>query len=256
LEMLKASVNGTEIAYQRSGSGTALVLLHGYPLDHTTWEPVLPFLQGVEDLILPDLRGFGASPSPQAGYSLADMAADIAALLDHLKIEQAVIAGHSMGGYIGLAFAHAFPERIRGLGLIASQAVADSPEGRNDRYATADLVRQQGVSVVADSMPARLTSNPTLQPLLREIILRQSPQGIIAALEAMAARPDSTPDLSGYNFPVVILHGLQDALVPVERAHQVVALLRHGNLVELEGVGHMPMMEASQATAEALRALV
>lgn len=254
--MLKAFVNGTELAYRRGGSGSPLVLLHGYPLDHTTWEPVLPFLQGLADLILPDLRGFGASRSPQAGYSLADMAADVAALLDHLNIEQAALAGHSMGGYIALAFARAFPERIRGLGLIASQAVADSPEGRKGRYETADRVRQQGVGVVADSMPSRLTSDPTLQVLLREIVLRQSPQGIIAALEAMAARPDSTPALSGYDFPVVILHGLQDALVPVERARQVLALVRHGHLVELKGVGHMPMMEAAQATAEALRMLV
>lgn len=254
--MLKASVNGTEIAYRRRGNGPALVLLHGYPLDHTTWEPVLPFLQDGADLILPDLRGFGESSSPQAGYSLGDMAADVVALLDHLKIKQAVIAGHSMGGYIALAFAHAFPERLRGLGLIASQAVADSPEGRDGRHATAERVRKLGVNVVADSMPARLTSNPALQLSLREIILRQSPQGIIAALEAMAARPDSTPDLSGYDFPVVILHGLQDTLVPVERARQVQALVRHGHLVELQGVAHMPMMEASQATAEALCILV
>jgi len=254
--MLKAFVNGIELAYQRSGSGMPLVLLHGYPLDHTIWEPVLPFLQGAADLVLPDLRGFGKSPSPQGGYSLADMAADVAALLDHLKIEQAAIAGHSMGGYIALAFAHAFPERIRGLGLIASQALADSPEGRISRFETADRVRRQGVSAVADSMPARLTSNPTLQLLLREVVLRQSPQGIIAALEAMASRPDSTPALADYDFPVVIIHGLQDVLVPVARAHQALALVRHGHLVELEGVGHMPMMEAPQATAEGLQTLL
>jgi 3-oxoadipate enol-lactonase len=254
--MLKAFVNGTELAYQRSGSGTPLVLLHGYPLDHTIWEPVLPFLQGVADLVMPDLRGFGESPSPQVGYSLADMAADVAALLDHLKIEQAAIAGHSMGGYIALAFARAFPGRIRGLGLIASQVIADSPEGRNGRFEAADRVRKQGVSAVADSMPARLTSDPALQLLLREIILRQSPQGIIAALEAMAARPDSTPALDGFNFSVVIIHGLQDVLIPVERARQVQALVRHGRLVELEEIGHMPMMEAPQATAEGLRTLL
>lgn len=254
--MLKARVNGTELAYLHSGRGTPLVLLHGYPLDHTIWEPVLPDLQGAGDLVLPDLRGFGASRSSQSGYSLVDMAADVAGLLDHLNIQQAAIAGHSMGGYIALAFARAFPERTLGLGLIASQAVADSPEGRKGRAETADQVRKQGVGVVADSMPARLTSNPTLQILLREIVLRQSPQAILAALQAMADRPDSTPVLSGFDFPVVVVHGLQDALIPVERARQVLALVRHGSLVELEGVGHMPMMEASRATAEALRTLI
>jgi pimeloyl-ACP methyl ester carboxylesterase len=184
------------------------------------------------------------------------MAADVAALLDHLKVDQAAIAGHSMGGYIALAFARAFPARVQGLGLVASQAGADSPEGRKGRHETAELVRQQGVGVVADSMPARLTSNPALQETLREIVLRQSPLGIIAAQEAMAARVDSTPDLSGYDFPVVVVHGLRDQLIPVERARAIQPLVRHGRLIELEGVGHMPMMEAAQVTADALRTLV
>jgi 3-oxoadipate enol-lactonase len=254
--MLKIALEGVELAYQRSGRGTPLVLLHGYPLDHTTWEPVVPFLQDGADLILPDLRGFGESRALQLGYTLADMAADVASLLDRLRIGQVAIAGHSMGGYIALAFARAFPERVRGLGLIASQAVADSPEGRKGRYATADQVRQRGVGVVADSMPPRLTSDPILEQALREIVMRQSPPGIIAALQAMASRLDSTPDLPGYEFPVVVVHGVQDLLVPVERARAVLPLVRHGQLVVLEGVGHMPMMEAPQATAEALLRLV
>jgi pimeloyl-ACP methyl ester carboxylesterase len=254
--MLKASLQGVELAYQRTGSGTPLVLLHGYPLDHTIWEPVLPFLQEGVELILPDLRGFGESSPFKMGYSLVEMAGDLASLLDLLKVGQAVIVGHSMGGYIALAFARAFPARLRGLGLVASQAGADSSDGRKGRYTTAELVRQHGVEVVADSMPARLTSNPDLQRLLREIVLQQPAEGIIAAQEAMAGRADSTPELADYEFPVVIVHGLQDQLVPVERARAILPLLRHGRLIELEGAGHMPMMEAPQATAEALRSLV
>jgi 3-oxoadipate enol-lactonase len=254
--MQKVYLNGFKLAYERKGRGIPLVLLHGYPLDHTIWEPVIPLLEEKADLILPDLRGFGESEVTAEGYSLADIAADIAALLDHLKIKKVVIAGHSMGGYISLAFAHAWPERTLGLGLVATQAAADTEEGRKGRYAIAERVRSQGVDVVADSMPAKLTPNLELQPVLRRIAGHQRPEGIIAALKALAGRPDSTPFLSGFPFNVAIVHGLDDALIPIERARQVQASVPQGYMVELKGVGHMPMMEAPRLTAEALKTLL
>jgi 3-oxoadipate enol-lactonase len=254
--MQKAHVNGITLAYERRGRGTTLVLLHGYPLDHSIWELVVPLLEDRADLIMPDLRGFGESYATEGDYSLDDMAADVAALLDHLKIEKAAIAGHSMGGYVALAFARAYPHRVCGLGLVSSQAIADTPDSRQGRYDTAELVARQGVMVVADSMPAKLTANPTLQTALREIARRQRPAGIIEALKAIAERPDSMPLLPGLNFQVVLVHGLKDALIPVERAREVQASLLQGYLVEIEGVGHMPMMEAPQVTAEALKMLL
>jgi len=107
--MNRLSLNDLGLAYDRRGSGTPLVLIHGFPLDHTIWEPLVPLLEKDCDLILPDLRGFGESEPSRTPYLLADLAADTAALLDHLKIEKAAIAGHSMGGYVALAFAHAYP---------------------------------------------------------------------------------------------------------------------------------------------------
>ncbi len=253
--MQKAYVNGISLAYERRGRGTPLILLHGYPLDHTIWEPVIPLLQEQADLILPDLRGFGESEATTNDYSVADMAADVAGLLDHLKVKRAVIAGHSMGGYIALAFARTLPERILGLGLIATQAVADTPDRRKGRYATAEQVKQEGVAVVADSMPAKLTPSPELQVVLRAIASRQRPEGIIGALKALAGRPDASSYLSGFNFNVAIVHGLEDALIPIERAREVQVNVPQGYMVELKGVGHMPMMEAPRLTAEALKTL-
>ena len=112
--MEKVNVNGIQIAYKRHGSGMPLVLLHGYPLDHTIWDEVIPLLENDFDLILPDLRGFGQSDQVESQYTIADMAADIAALLDELGIEKTYIAGHSMGGYVALAFVRNYPRaRIR-----------------------------------------------------------------------------------------------------------------------------------------------
>jgi pimeloyl-ACP methyl ester carboxylesterase len=254
--MDKVVVNGISLAYARHGKGTPLVLLHGYPLDHTIWDQLIPLLENKADLILPDLRGFGASDAPESDYSIADMAADVAALMEHLQVKQAAIAGHSMGGYIALAFARAYPIRLGGLGLVSSQAVADTPEGRQKRFDGAEQIKLQGVKVVADSMPARLTSDSALQAALREVILRQPPQGLIGALKAMAGRPDSTSILPGFDFEVVMVHGLDDGMIPVERAQEVQKMVPRGKLAMISAVGHMPMMKAPQKTADALALLL
>jgi pimeloyl-ACP methyl ester carboxylesterase len=104
-------------------------------------------------------------------------------------------------------------------------------------------------------MSVKLTADTSLQAALKELILRQRPEGLAGALRAMADRPDSTPFLSEFDFPVVIVHGLADMLVPIERARTVRAAVKRGDLVEVERAGHMPMMEAPAQTAKALKIL-
>jgi pimeloyl-ACP methyl ester carboxylesterase len=253
--MNKVTLNGLLLAYDRRGKGRPLVLIHGYPLDHTIWEPIVPLLENDFDLILPDLRGFGESDVPKTKYAMSDLAADVASLLDRLGIEKAAIVGHSMGGYVALAFAHAYPHRILGLGLVSSQALADPPERKVARYQEAERVLSNGVGEVAEGMSVKLTADAELQAALKTLILRQRPDGLAGALRAMADRPDSTPFLSEFNFPVVIVHGLADGLISVERAREVRSGVKRGDLVEVERAGHMPMMEAPVQTAEALKFL-
>ncbi len=250
--MNKATLNGLQIAYERGGSGTPLVLIHGYPLDHTIWDAMVPLLEGNFDLILPDLRGFGQSGTTTTPYSLDDMAADLAALLDVLKVKNAVVVGHSMGGYVALAFARAYPERLLGLGLIASQPLADTPEKKAGRALEAEHVLAYGVAEVAEGMATKLTADPALHEKLKGLIYQQRPEGVAGALWAMAERPDSRDLLSNFEFPVAIIHGRADKIVPFERAREVMAAVKKGSLVEIEEVGHMPMMEAPQVTARAL----
>ena len=175
--MIKTKINGISIAYERGGKGTPLVLLHGYPLDHSIWAPILPLLENDFDLILPDLRGFGESNVSTGHYGMADLAADIAELLNSLDIWQAAIAGHSMGGYAALAFVRAYPQRVRGLGLVASQVLADTPEKKAGRYQEADDILAHGVQKVAEGMSVKLTSDPDLQARLKSLILLQRPEG-------------------------------------------------------------------------------
>lgn len=254
--MEKVNVNGIEMAYERRGSGMPLVLLHGYPLDHTIWKDVVRLLEDGFDMILPDLRGFGQSEAIEAQYTIADMAADVAGLMDELGIENAYIAGHSMGGYISLAFVRNYLDRVLGLGLIASQALGDTPERKDGRYASAEEIMRTGVEPVAETMTPKLTPNQEVQAYVRKVIPEQRPVGLANAMRAMAERFDSTQDLNRFNFPVVLVHGRSDELIPVDRAREIKAVLEPAYLVELPGAGHMPMMEEPQETAESLKKLL
>ena len=250
--MEKAKVNGINIAYERRGRGEPLVLIHGYPLDRTTWSEVASLLESDFDLIIPDFRGMGQSDAVDKTYTVADIASDIAGLLDHLKIKKAFVAGHSMGGYVALAFARAYPNRVRGLGMISSQVLADPPERKEGRYKTAADVAQKGIGVVVDSMTTKLSADARIQSFVRDVIQRQKPAGVIGSLKAMAERPDSSDLFKSFKFPVVIVHGDADTLIPVERGREMKAALPSANYAELKGAGHMPMVEEPKEVAEAL----
>ena len=246
------AVNGINLAYTRLGKGTPLVLVHGFPLDSSSWNELIPYLKDHFDLILPDLRGFGKSTTVETPYTLSDMADDLAGLLDDLGVEKTALAGHSMGGYISLAFAKKYPQRVSGLGLIASQAAADAPEGKERRYKNASDVAEKGVGVVVDAMTPKLSADVRVQEFVRGVIERQSKQAVIGALKAMAEREDAMPILSSFNFPLVLIHGDADQLIPIERAKEIKSANPSATLLELKGAGHMPMMEFARQTADGL----
>jgi 3-oxoadipate enol-lactonase len=255
-EMKKINVAGINLAYEELGQGVPLVLIHGYPLDHTVWDKVASLLGKEFHLIMPDLRGFGQSEAMEIDASIIEYASDIKDLLNHLMIKKAFLAGHSMGGYVALAFARKYPEAVSGLALISSQAAADSPERKEGRYATAKQVLNEGVSVVAEAMTPKLSTDLRIQSFVRELISKQRPLGISSALTAMAKRPDSTELLSSFLFPFVIVHGAADVLIPIERGREMKATLPSAHFVELPNTGHMPMMENPQSVAEALHLFV
>jgi len=253
--MEKIKINDIELAYTRRGTGTPLLLLHGYPLDHHLWDDVAPLLEDTFELILPDLRGFGESTTVDSPFTMDDYASDIAGLLNHLGIQKTAIVGHSMGGYVALAFARLYPERVSGLGLVSSQVLADPPDRKEGRYKSAADVSDKGIGGVVETMTPKFTSDERLQAFARETMERQQPAAFIGSLKAMAERMDSTPLLSSFKFPVVIIHGDADALIPLDRAREVKNAIPQAHLVELNGAGHMPMMEAKEETARALKHL-
>lgn len=241
-----------DLYYENVGTGIPVVLIHGFPLNHQIWEPVLPILSEKVNVILPDLRGHGRSPATDGIYPMRLMAEDIARLLDKLEIEKAILVGHSMGGYVALAFAHAYPNRLSGLGLIASQAADDSPEKRQDRYKSASYVKRYGLKRILSEMPQKLTSNPGFYEKLTEIIKSTPTSGVIGALMGMAERENATEWLPKILCPTVVVHGKKDSIVPEWRGKTMVQLLNRGWLVEIEEAGHLPMMETPEIVAEAI----
>lgn len=253
--MQKLTVNHLSLAYDRRGQGAPLVLIHGYPLDHSIWEKVAPLLSPTFELILPDLRGFGESDSTDAPYTMTDLAGDVSALLDHIGIESAYVAGHSMGGYVALAFAQAHPSRVRGLALVASQAAADPPERREGRYANARQIAEQGIGETVAGMTPKLSAEERVQKYVHDLMKKQKAAGFIGSLRAMAERADTLSMLAATSFPVLLIHGDADGLIPIQRAREIQAAVPRAQLVELSGAGHMPMLERPQAVAEALKRL-
>jgi 3-oxoadipate enol-lactonase len=250
--------NTVTLSYSEQGSGTPVVLLHGFPLSSAIWNEQRQRLGDHYRVITPDLRGHGHSPAPMGVYEMDLLARDVFALLDSLAVTKAVIMGHSMGGYVALAAWKLAPERFLALGLIDSQAGADTPEGREGRYKTADKVAIGGSKVVADSMVPRLFS-PDLPPdepvieQVRAIIMATKPDGIIGSLNGMAVRPDSSPILPTINVPVLIVTGDKDQIISPQKGDAMASAIPGATLATVESAGHMPMLEQPQATTMAMR---
>lgn len=245
-------LNFTEV-----GEGLPVVLLHGFPLDRNIWLHQWELGDQVR-LIAPDLRGHGKSPATEDVYEMDLLAQDIFALLDSLNVERAAFLGHSMGGYIALAAFKRAPDRVSALGMICSQAGADTEEARKGRLQTAEKVAKEGSQVMADAMlpklfSPKLATDSPIREQVKQIILSTDPVGIAGSLRGMAARPDSTSLLSKINVPALVLTGDQDQIIPAEKAQAMVKALPKAKLSVIENSGHMPMLEQPEGLTAALR---
>jgi 3-oxoadipate enol-lactonase len=240
---MKTTLNGVEFAWDEAGSGPALVLLHGLPFQRGMWAPQLSALSKRFRVIAPDLRGFGESGMPSGEPSVDTYADDIAALIAHWKTGPAILAGHSMGGYIGLAFARRHPELLRGLVFVASRSTADDADAAANRRSVAARLRTESPQFVADAMlprmPASGNKDPNLLAAIRALMEPLRAEGIAFAQLALASRPDSTPHLAKVVCPALVVAGEKDAIIPLEESGIFAAGLRDGRLEVVEGAGHM-----------------
>jgi 3-oxoadipate enol-lactonase len=250
--------DSVKLHYVERGQGTPIVFLHGFPFDHTIWRAQVEALRDAFRLILPDLRGHGQSPAPAGVYRMELMAQDVFALLDDLNIERAVWVGHSMGGYITMAALRAAPERIAGVGLVATHPLRDPDDRRAGRLATAEKVLTEGSGIVAQNMirmvfaPGFDLDSPPARELF-DLMNRTSPLGIAGVQRGMAERPDSVQALRHTQVPAVVIAGLGDQIVAPDVMRQMAHDIPNGRLIEIADAGHMPMIEQPDATTAALR---
>ena len=251
---MKISIGMRQLAYESVGSGPVLVLLHAFPFDSRMWSKTAAALAGQRRVITPDMRGFGLSDLGSGGFSIADLADDVAALLDTLKLPAAMVGGMSMGGYVALAFARRHRDRLQSLILADTKAAADTPQARQGREAAIALVKTQGVAAMLEGQLPRLLSASASDSLRAEArkLGSQPPDAVIAAIHALRDRPDRTAELPEIAAPALIVVGSDDALAPPVEARAMAAALPHARVAEIPGAGHLSNLENPDAFAAAL----
>ena len=258
-DVQRITVNGVNLAVEVRGEGPAILFIHGYPLDRSIWREQMERLEGFQR-IAPDLRGMGQSDAPDLGYSMSIYAADLAALLDVLGVDEVILCGLSMGGYVALEFLRQRRSRVRGLVLMDTRADADTPEVRRSRDGAAATARDRGAAAIADAMlpkmlaPATLARRPDISKRLRALMAGTPVPGIVGALAAMRDREGSEALLTTLaGVPTLVLVGEADGLTPPHQARAMAEAIPGARLAIIPGAGHLPPVEQPEATAEALR---
>jgi pimeloyl-ACP methyl ester carboxylesterase len=262
--MLYKTVNDTQFAYVDQGGGTALLLVHGFPLDHTMWAAQIDALSTSCRVIAPDLRGFGRTPlgdtDPQTGISMQQFARDLAALLDVLAIrEPIVLCGFSMGGYIAMQFVRMYPERLRALILCDTRTGTDTAESRAGRLKMAEHVAEWGTARIAEMMgpnlfaPETFTRKPELVAAARRVVTATAPEAIAAAQRGIASRDDTTELLPQIKVPSLVIVGEADAISTRDEMQSIASAIPNCRFETIPEAGHMAPVENPSAVNKALK---
>lgn len=242
-----------DISYKVKGQGRAVVFIHGFLEDHTVWEYYTDHFWKDYTLIVPDLPGHGKSPAIGMSHTMEEQSQLIYDILQKEKVENVVLVGHSMGGYIALAFAEMFPNMIAGLCLFHSSAYADTEQKKQDRQRSIEIVKSDSRHYVNELTP-KLFAPASLERIskkvedLKEIGRRTSVEGICAALRGMSERKDRTEVLKNAKFPVQFILGKQDGVLPFETHFPLGALPACCFMALLDEVGHAGHFEAEKTS--------
>ncbi len=255
----------SKIFYRTIGKGRPVVLLHGFAEDGDIWKNQIEFLQDHFYLIIPDLPGSGKSELIN-DMSIEGMAESIKALIDfELKFlrqpaeaEGVCLVGHSMGGYITLAFAEKYPAMLTSLGLVHTSAFADSEEKKANRLKSIEFIKKNGAyeflkATIADLFTETWSSN-NKETVEQQIKKSKSftDEAIIQYYQAMINRPDRTHVLKNFSKPILFIIGQYDKAVPFEQSMQQCYLPQQTHIHILRNSAHMGMLEEAEKVNEVL----
>lgn len=255
---MQVTVDDAIIDVDDRGSGDAVVLLHGFPLTGAIWDDQVDALAKHHRVIRPDLRGMGGSTPSDGPYLMESLAGDIAAVLDACGVWHASIVGHSLGGYVALAFARMYVERVDRLALICSRLAADSEQLAAGRKVLADTIERDGSGAALDDLavemfaPKTWQARPDVVARYREIVSGNGPKGLAAMLRGMAQRSPSDDIAGDLTMPVLVVAGAHDRLLSIEEERSTATAFVDGELVVLEQSAHLPMLEQPDETSAVL----
>jgi len=244
------------VNFTSTGKGSAVVLIHGFLENSSMWQEVSQDLSKRNRVICIDLLGHGQTGNLGYIHSMEDQAHMVKAVLNHLKIRKYIFVGHSMGGYVALAFAKLFPESVKGLCLMNSTALPDSEEKKINRDRAIKAVKQNPKTLIHLAIPLLFSKknreifDKEIEQITKEA-LQLSPQGIIAALEGMKIRKNHTSIYKTANFPIQLILGKQDPALDYE---SLISQTKNTNVKVIEFPdGHMSHIENKNELIVALK---
>ena len=247
----------SSVYYRKMGAGPALVLLHGFPESGTLWQNIWDELSRSYTLIIPDFPGSGNSVLDRE-TSVVDMAECVNAIMYNEAIDAAIIAGHSMGGYVAFAFAALYPHKVKGLSLVHSTSEADSPEKINTRLKSIELIRKGAKSTFISHMIPNLfsatfnLSDPSLVKAQVEEAMKMSDDGMVNFYNAMISRQNNTDVLHTAVFPVQWIIGADDTVIPYKKILELCYKVNINFVSFYQNCGHMSMIEEPQKLTDDL----
>lgn len=247
-----------QLFYEVDGSGPEVVLLHPFPLNRGFWKPIAGQLSSHYRVIMPDLRGHGESGLGEGPATMARMADDLAKLCREERIAKAFFVGVSIGGYVLFEFWRRYREHVAALVLANTRAAADTPQGRADRVAAADLVLREGTAGFIEEMlpklmsPLTMNNRPDVVDAARRMMQQMSPQDIAAVQRGMAERPDSIATLKTIAVPTLILSGSDDS-IPRSEAELMRQNISGSRMTVLARAGHYAALEQPEEFGRLLR---
>jgi pimeloyl-ACP methyl ester carboxylesterase len=242
-----------KISYSVKGEGPVVVLLHGFLEDKSIWDRFADQFSSSYKVIAIDLPGFGQTSVFDKVHSMPFMANTVFSVLSDEGVDKCIMVGHSMGGYVTLAFASSYPDKLKGLVLFHSQAAADSQEARVNRERTIEVVQGDHYSFINAFIPSLFAEGNVKEfekeiGILKKISEGTAQAGTVAALAGMRDRPDSLGLLEKLEVPVFFIIGKQDSRIDMEQMLHQLTLPHNCEALILDGVGHMGFLEAADIT--------
>jgi 3-oxoadipate enol-lactonase len=258
---LRASINGIELGYDDHGVGQPIIFLHAFPLNRSMWTGLTTALLSEPRfrLVTFDWPGFGESNLHDRVSTMEQFADDVAALMDMLGMQQAVLCGLSMGGYVAFAFLRKYPQRVKALILADTRPGADSEEAKANREQVARLVEEQGVDAFADLQIPKLLAeytrqhHPEIEVRVRQMFNIATPEGIAAASRGMAQRADATDLLAAITCPTLVVVGANDSLTPPAVAQAYARDIPGAQVAVVPLAGHLSNLEQPDAFLDVVR---